>query len=76
MRHSSRRPTVMRRAASGWRRRCWTRLPRSAECSNQQLRVVRERPRRDPLQPKRDEYRGYETRLLAMLQKREQHGAR
>lgn len=43
------------------------------ECSSQQLRVVRERPRRDPLQLKRDEYRVYETRLLAMLQQREQH---
>lgn len=46
------------------------------ECQSQQLRVARERPRSDPRQRKRDEYQGYETRLLAMLQQREQHLAR
>lgn len=46
------------------------------ECRSQQLRVARERPRHDPRQQKREEYQGYETRLLAMLQQREQHLAR
>ncbi|MDE1189331.1 MAG: primosomal replication protein [Pantoea sp.] len=43
------------------------------ECQSQQLRVARERPRGDSRQQKREEYRGYETRLLAMIAEREQH---
>lgn len=46
------------------------------ECLSQQLRVARERPWRDARQPKREEYQGYETRLLVMIQQREQHLAR
>ncbi|HAU5564026.1 TPA: prephenate dehydrogenase [Serratia fonticola] len=43
------------------------------ECQSQQLRTQRERPRVDPRQSKREEYQGYETRLLAMIEQREQH---
>lgn len=43
------------------------------ECQSQQLRVARERPRSDTKQQKREEYQGYETRLLAMIAEREQH---
>nr|WP_310617132.1 primosomal replication protein [Pantoea cypripedii] len=43
------------------------------ECQSQQLRVARERPWGDSRQQKREEYRGYETRLLAMIAEREQH---
>lgn len=46
------------------------------ECQSQQLRTRREQPRADPRQHKRQEYLGYETRLLAMLEQREQHLAR
>jgi len=46
------------------------------ECQSQQLRTQRERPRVDPRQSKREEYQGYETRLLAMIEQREQHLAR
>ncbi len=46
------------------------------ECQSQQLRVARERPRSDPRQQKREEYQGYERRLLAMVAEREQHLAR
>ncbi len=46
------------------------------ECQSQQLRTSRERPRVDPRQQKREEYLGYETRLLAMIQQREQHLAK
>lgn len=46
------------------------------ECQSQQLRVQRERPRIDSRQKKREEYQGYEQRLLAMIQQREQHLAR
>lgn len=46
------------------------------ECQSQQLRVKRERPRVDARQTKREEYQGYEKRLLAMIQQREQHLAR
>ncbi|MFJ5157738.1 primosomal replication protein PriC [Pantoea sp. NPDC088449] len=46
------------------------------ECQSQQLRVQRERPRIDSRQIKREEYQGYEQRLLAMIQQREQHLAR
>ncbi|PJZ04592.1 prephenate dehydrogenase [Pantoea rodasii] len=46
------------------------------ECQSQQLRTPRERPRGDPRQSKREEYQGYETRLLAMIEQREQHLAR
>lgn len=46
------------------------------ECQSQQLRVARERPRSDPCQQKREEYQGYEQRLLAMIQEREAHLAR
>lgn len=46
------------------------------ECYSQQLRVKRERPRVDARQTKREEYQGYEKRLLAMIQQREQHLAR
>ncbi|MDI9277426.1 primosomal replication protein [Pantoea sp. EABMAA-21] len=46
------------------------------ECQSQQLRTPRERPRVDPRQSKREEYQGYETRLLAMIEQREQHLAR
>jgi len=46
------------------------------ECQSQQLRVKRERPRVDARQTKREEYQGYEKRLLAMIQEREQHLAR
>ena len=43
------------------------------ECQSQQLRPARERPRSDPRQHKREEYLGYETRLLAMIEQREAH---
>ncbi|ADU68299.1 primosomal replication protein PriC [Pantoea sp. At-9b] len=43
------------------------------ECQSQQLRVARERPRTDGKQQKREEYRGYEIRLLGMIAEREQH---
>jgi len=46
------------------------------ECQSQQLRPARERPRSDPRQQKREEYQGYETRLLAMIEQREAHLAR
>ena len=46
------------------------------ECQSQQLRTRRERPRVDPRQSKREEYQGYETRLMAMLEQRQQHLAR
>lgn len=46
------------------------------ECQSQQLRVARERPRHRPNQQKREEYQGYETRLLAMLEQREHALAR
>jgi primosomal replication protein N'' len=46
------------------------------ECQSQQLRVKRERPRVDARQAKREEYQGYEKRLLAMIAQREQHLAR